>query len=129
MGNDNNNIHYILCIYSNLTLQWSFQELTEVLRWLYELTQADNCKDAIALAWMEVEEPEEKYKLGAIRDFYLGQFDGKIQPPVDMEKLYCEVNGLKRQDKNKVIFISFVGSLLTFIIDKLNVFFNHLLSR
>ncbi|MCS7232025.1 MAG: hypothetical protein RMJ67_07815, partial [Elusimicrobiota bacterium] len=85
---------YILCIYSNVTLKWSFQELNDVMRWLYEITQAQTCKDAIALAWMEVNTPEEQHKLSAIRDFYLGQYDGKVQPEIDLEKIYCEINGL-----------------------------------
>lgn len=95
---------FILCIYSNISLKWTFAELTDVMKWLYELTQAQTCKDAIALAWMEVNTAEEQNKLSAIRDFYLGQYDGKITPEIDLEELYTRVNGLEIKT-NKMIHL------------------------
>ncbi|GEM_PF-4986017 len=81
----------LLCLYSGQKMEWYFEDLRESLKWLYTITGAETCKDAISLAWFEVETEEEKKKLGLLRDFYLGQFDGKLQPSINFEELYAEV--------------------------------------
>lgn len=82
---------YILCIYDGIRQEWTMEELSRSLSWLKCLTKAETCEDALSIAWMRRLKPDEKRKLGLLRDLYLGQFDGKVHPRLNMEQLYKEV--------------------------------------
>jgi hypothetical protein len=87
----NCHIRFILCIYDGISQEWDITELESVLKWLYGLTSIDNCRQALQLAWMKPLDAVEKRRLGLLRDFYIGQIDGRVKPLVDLRKAYAQI--------------------------------------
>lgn len=89
MGQEQGVDKVILTICADVCVAYDFKMITETLKWLNELTSADTCESAIAIAWMRVSvNSEEAKKLSILRDIYYGSLDGKVSPKIDMEEMY-----------------------------------------
>lgn len=84
-------IKFVLCIYDGITQEWDITELESVLKWLYELTGIKDCRQSLQLAWMKPLNAVEKKRLSLLRDFYLGQIDGKVKPIINLKRAYEQI--------------------------------------
>jgi hypothetical protein len=81
------------------TLKISRQELTDAMKRLYELTNADKFSIAANLVWYKFDPGKDKRTadmVSMITTLYRCAKDGSIKPPVDLDEFYAEVNNLTR---------------------------------
>jgi hypothetical protein len=79
------------------TLKISRQELTDALRTMYDLTNADKFSTATNLVWYKFDPAKDKKtaeQMSMIAMLYRCELDGTIRPPVSLSDFYQQVNGL-----------------------------------
>ena len=88
---------YILYIYNSITRQYSGGDLADMLVWLCKqvpkgaLEDGTELEDAITLAFHGDITDAEAVKLQALRDLYVGVFDGKVLPPPEMQGIFKRI--------------------------------------
>jgi hypothetical protein len=76
-------------VFDNIHYSMSYEEVTDLLVWLYEMTGSPVIDTALYLIWRKELTDEEKEKVRKIRTLYLAFLDGKIEPIMDISKVYA----------------------------------------
>jgi hypothetical protein len=79
------------------TLTISRAELTDAMKKMYELTNADKFSTAANLVWYKFDPAKDKRtaeQMSMLTMLYRCAKDGSVRPPVDLDEFYQQVNGI-----------------------------------